>query len=615
MFCTKFKQQLKDQAQEIAEYRSVFNALNRASAVIEFDLSGKILTANKNFLSALGYSLEEIQGKHHRLFVFEAEANSVEYQRFWEKINRGDFFSKRFKRRTKSGEMIWIEASYNPVFDAGGKMYKVIKFATDITQQVNAELDAKAKIEAIDKVMAVIEFDPQGNIITFNENFSKTMGYSLAELKGKYHSVFVDKRFAKSAEYEQFWQDLRSGRFYQGTYQRFGKGDKEVWLEASYNTIKNADDEVVKVIKFATDIGSSPSTKLLDNVINDATSVIKSIQAGDLTAAMQNHIDPNKPSMFDKNIAQIIRSIGEMNAKLIEVISVALDTSISVSHSSAEVSQAVSTLNKTLQQQAAALEQTSSTMDQMNTAVQANTQNAQEVKAVALDVQRRASEGSSVMQQTISAMSVIQESSRKIANIVGLIDGIAFQTNLLALNAAVEAARAGDHGRGFAVVAGEVRALAQKSAEAAKDIKGLIEESVQRIDQGTALASKSGEMLSSINESIESVTQMVGQIANASSEQALGVSQVHEVINQIDQVTQQNAALVEKTTAAVEQSGVLRDQMAFFKTNRDQAVDLSPKEKPKSLDLVKANKQVSVATSQRLNVVKKSNDKGEWSEF
>ena len=218
------------------------------------------------------------------------------------------------------------------------------------------------------------------------------------------------------------------------------------------------------------------------------------------------------------------------------------------------------------------MEETSATMDEMNSAVQANTENAQQAARVAEDVQKRANDGSRVMQQTIEAMNAIQESSHKIADIVSLIDGIAFQTNLLALNAAVEAARAGDHGRGFAVVAGEVRALAQKSAEAAKDIKTLIDESVTRIDQGTQLASQSGEMLNTINQSIDSVTQMVSQIARASAEQANGVTQVHEAISQIDQVTQQNAALVEETTAAAEsmseQSMVLREDMAFFNTGR-----------------------------------------------
>jgi methyl-accepting chemotaxis protein len=209
-------------------------------------------------------------------------------------------------------------------------------------------------------------------------------------------------------------------------------------------------------------------------------------------------------------------------------------------------------------------------MDQMNSTIQHNTANTQHASDIAKGVQVKAQQGSKVMSQTIQAMQSIQESSHKIADIVSLIDGIAFQTNLLALNAAVEAARAGEHGRGFAVVAGEVRALAQKSADAAKDIKKLITESVGRIDQGTKLADESGSVLKEITGSIDEVTNMIAQVAKATEEQAAGIHQVHQAITNIDRVTQQNAALVEQTAAASEsmrdQANNLSREMGFFKT-------------------------------------------------
>lgn len=258
------------------------------------------------------------------------------------------------------------------------------------------------------------------------------------------------------------------------------------------------------------------------------------------------------------------------NAKVVEVVDIATEASAVVSGAAQEVSQGSMDLSHRVQEQAAALEQTSATMEEMNSQIQSTSQNAIHATEEAQKAQKNASSGVGVMQETIESMNKIQESSHKIAEIVTLIDGIAFQTNLLALNAAVEAARAGDHGRGFAVVAGEVRNLAQKSADAAKDIKHLIDETVERVNQGSALATESGKVLSDINISINSVTQMIGEIATASHEQAEGIRQVHQAITQIDNVTQQNAALVEETSAASEslseQSDILLKEISFFKT-------------------------------------------------
>jgi methyl-accepting chemotaxis protein len=300
----------------------------------------------------------------------------------------------------------------------------------------------------------------------------------------------------------------------------------------------------------------------LETAIGDITKVIVGQSNGDLTQKIAGE--------YHGELRILTEAVNQTAERLIEVVSKAIQASSIVNSASGEVSTGALDLSQRVQEQAAALEQTSATMDQMNTAVQNNTQNAQNATQVAREVESKATKGTEVMQQTIAAMNAIQESSHKIADIVSLIDGIAFQTNLLALNAAVEAARAGDHGRGFAVVAGEVRALAQKSAEAAKQISTLISESVGRIDQGTKLADESGKMLGAITGSIKEVAQMIAQIAQASNEQAEGVSQVHKAITSIDQVTQQNAALVEQTSAAAEsmseQAKILNEDMAFFKT-------------------------------------------------
>ncbi|MDX1796975.1 MAG: methyl-accepting chemotaxis protein, partial [Hydrogenovibrio sp.] len=300
----------------------------------------------------------------------------------------------------------------------------------------------------------------------------------------------------------------------------------------------------------------------IEEALSDVSHVTSAMADGDLTEIITKN--------YEGELGNLKNSINASISRLDGIVSVAAEAARVVDGASREVSQGASDLSDRVQNQAAALEETSATMHEMNSAIQNNTQNAQEARNAAVSVQERVDKGRQVMEQNIDAMNTIQESSHKISDIVSLIDGIAFQTNLLALNAAVEAARAGEHGRGFAVVAGEVRALAQKSAEAARDIKSLIDESVQRIDQGTQLTTESGEVLVSIATEIDNMTKMIGQIAEASEEQAKGISQVHEAINSIDQVTQQNAALVEETTSAAEsmneQAKNLTHNMSYFKT-------------------------------------------------
>lgn len=310
-----------------------------------------------------------------------------------------------------------------------------------------------------------------------------------------------------------------------------------------------------------------------DNInasMQNTASIIKSIVAV-VEAQAQGDLTKELPSgVYKGQFHELKNAMAYSAQKVKESVILAIDASYVVHDAAGQVSQGSSDLAGRVQEQAAALEETSATMHEMAAAVQTNTVNAKQVATLAYDVQRQVGEGVGVMQKTISAMQSIRASSAKIADIVTIIDGIAFQTNLLALNAAVEAARAGEHGRGFAVVAGEVRALAQKSAEAAKDIKHLITDSVHRIEVGTQLADKSGDMLSGITGAIEQVTSMVKDIASASSEQSQGIEQVHRSIADIDKVTQENAALVEETSAAAESLSTeahhLKENMTFFKT-------------------------------------------------
>ncbi|HEY4066558.1 MAG TPA: PAS domain-containing protein, partial [Burkholderiaceae bacterium] len=242
---------------QAADLAGQLQAIDKAQAVIEFGLDGKILAANDNFLKTLGYTLPEIQGQHHSMFVAPAERGSVEYRQFWDKLARGDYDAGQYRRIAKDGREVWIEASYNPILDADGKPAKVVKYATDITAAKLRAADAAGQLQAIDKALAVIEFGLDGKILGANDNFLKTLGYSLAEIKGQHHSMFVDPALRGSPEYRQFWDKLGRGEHDAGQYKRIAKGGRDVWIEASYNPIFDAGGKPVKVVKYATDITSA----------------------------------------------------------------------------------------------------------------------------------------------------------------------------------------------------------------------------------------------------------------------------------------------------------------------------------------------------------------------
>ncbi len=258
----KFAMDITDSKIRSAELESKMDAINKAQAVIEFNLDGTIITANENFLITLGYSLPEIQGKHHRMFADPAYAASPEYAAFWEKLNKGEFEAGVYKRFGKGGKEVWIQASYNPVFNADGVAYKVIKYATDITEFKKLNEEYEARNQAVGNGNAVIDFTPDGIILDANENFCVTVGYTLDEIKGKHHRMFCDPTYAASPEYAAFWAKLNRGEFDAGAYKRIGKGGKEVWIQASYNPIVDSNGQVLKVVKFATDITEAKQNEL-----------------------------------------------------------------------------------------------------------------------------------------------------------------------------------------------------------------------------------------------------------------------------------------------------------------------------------------------------------------
>jgi methyl-accepting chemotaxis protein len=249
----KFASDITSQKIRSMEDAGKIAAIGRAQAVIEFNLDGTIITANENFLGALGYSLAEIQGKHHSMFVAPSERESSAYREFWATLNRGEFRSGEYKRFGKGAKEIWILASYNPILDDTGKPFKVVKFASDVTAEKLRAADFAGQIEAIGKSQAVIEFNMDGVVLNANENFLATLGYSLSDIQGKHHSMFMPAEERDSPAYREFWATLNRGEFQSGEYKRIGRGGKEAWIQASYNPIRDLNGKPYKVVKYATD--------------------------------------------------------------------------------------------------------------------------------------------------------------------------------------------------------------------------------------------------------------------------------------------------------------------------------------------------------------------------
>jgi methyl-accepting chemotaxis protein len=515
--------------------KAILNAMQRSQAIIEFDLQGKILTANENFCRALGYTLSEIVGQHHRLFVDPADAAKPEYREFWARLGRGEFDSSQYKRIGKGGREIWIEASYNPVF-RGSKPYKIVKFATDITASKLKNAEDAGKIDAISRAQAVIEFSPTGDILTANDNFLSTLGYQLSEIQGKHHSMFCEPAYTRTDDYRAFWAKLSRGQFVADEFKRIGKGGREVWIQASYNPIIGLDGSVVKVVKFATDVTGRVRNS------QELAEGLRHLANGDLDQTIATPFIPALESLrvsFNESVdrlKQAMRAVGA-NAEAIAA-------------GSSEIRNAAEDLSRRTEQQAASIEQTAAALEEITTTVADSSRRAEEAGLLVAQTKQGAEHSSDVVRNAVKAMGEIESSSREISSIIGVIDEIAFQTNLLALNAGVEAARAGDAGKGFAVVAQEVRELAQRSAKAAKEIKSLITTSSDQVKNGVSLVSQTGTALEEILAQVQRINTNVAAIVEGAKEQATGLKEINQAVNTMDQGTQQNAAMVEQSTAA-----------------------------------------------------------------
>lgn len=537
------------------EAHGKLDALSRSQAVIEFGIQGNILTANDNFLNAMGYELSEIQGKHHRIFVDPSYAGSTDYNAFWNDLARGGFRSGEFKRIAKGGRETWLQATYNPIFDEDGRPFKIVKFASDITAAKLDAMNATGQLDAISRSQAVIEFDTQGNILTANENFLNALGYSLDEIRGKNHRIFVDAAEAQSPEYQTFWKGLDQGSYTSGEYRRLRKDGTEIWIQATYNPIFDPDGHPYKVVKFATDITEKK------RAIEEVRHKILSLSEGNLSDRLPTDIDSDFIS-----ISEAYNTTMERLEHLIQGIQGASD---SIASDSDAIASNAYDLASRSESQAAMVEETSAAMEELSASVTGTASNAEAAADATRLASEQAKKGATIVEDTMAAMRRIEESTRKISKVIEVIDGISFQTNLLALNAGVEAARAGESGRGFAVVASEVRALAQRAADSAEEINQLISKSSEEVNTGSKQVTISGEALTDIGTDVEKAVENIKGISNACQEQAIGINEVSLAVTQIDKATQSTAALVGESAEAArtlaQQASEMRELISFFK--------------------------------------------------
>ncbi|MBN8969590.1 MAG: PAS domain-containing methyl-accepting chemotaxis protein [Rhizobiales bacterium] len=524
--------------------QAIVAAINRSQAMIDFALDGTIITANENFLKTMGYTLAEVQGKHHSMFVEPATRDSAEYRGFWQELGRGTYQSGEFKRIAKGGREVWIVGSYNPILDKDGKPTKVIKLAADVTVAKVRSMEDAGKIRAISNSQAVIEFRMDGTIITANENFLNTMGYTLAEIQDKHHSMFIEPETRNSADYREFWAALNRGQYRSAEYKRIGKGGKEVWILATYTPILDDSGKPFRVVKFATDITEqklhAADSQGQITAIGKSQAVIEFNMDGTVRTANANflqtlgytldEIKGRHHSMFvpqsvkdssayrefwaalgrgeyqsgefqrigkgdrDIWIQASYNPILDLNGRPFKVVKYASDTTAQV------IARMKSERVRSM------METVASGAEELNASVREIAEAMRKSRDTAMEAVARVETADERARQLNNAATAME-------GIVEIIGNITGQINLLALNATIESARAGEAGRGFAVVASEVKSLANQAKQATDKI-------AEEIEGLNDISRNVGSSLEAIKSEIQRVSEYVASTAVAVEQQS-----------------------------------------------------------------------------------------------